>query len=104
MPKKSLTENAAARAAKTYKLKASDHIVLPPHAATMDDCCGLNELLLGASSGSSVPLAIGFLEIISNRPLRFSAVYTVTDPKSGSVSMGVEQIHGDPDKQLKINE
>jgi hypothetical protein len=74
--------------------KASDKIVLPPHTATMDDCCRLNELLLGGSTGSKAPISIGFLEIISNQPLNISAVYTVTDPKSGSVSMDVEQIQG----------
>jgi hypothetical protein len=74
--------------------KASDRIVLPPHTATMDDCCRLNELLLGASTGATVPITIGFLEIASNHPLNVSAVYTVTDPKSGSVSIDVEQIAG----------
>jgi len=74
--------------------RASDKIVLPPHSATMDDCCRLNELLLGGSTGSKGPLSVGFLEIISNQPLNISAVYTVTDPKSGSVSMDVEQIQG----------
>ena len=83
---------AAGREPRFATRKASDRIVLQPHTATMDDCCRLNELLLGASTGSPVPLTIGFLEIISNRPLNISAVYTVTDPKSGSVSMDVEQI------------
>jgi hypothetical protein len=85
---------AAGRESRFATRKASDRIVLPPHAATMDDCCRLNELLLGASTRSAVPLTIGFLEIISNRPLNISAVYTVTDPKSGSMSMDVEQIQG----------
>ena len=74
--------------------QASDKIVLPPHSATMDDCCRLNELLLGGTTGSKGPLSVGFLEIISNQPLNITAVYTVTDPKSGSVSMDVEQIQG----------
>jgi len=85
---------AAGREPRFATRKASDRIVLQPHTATMDDCCRLNELLLGASTGSAAPLTIGFLEIISNRPLNISAVYTVTDPKSGSVSMDVEQIQG----------
>jgi hypothetical protein len=85
---------AAGREPRYTTRKASDRIVLPPHAATMDDCCRLNELLLGAATGSTGPVTIGFLEIISNRPLNISAVYTVTDPKSGSVSMDVEQIQG----------
>ena len=83
---------AAGREPRFATRKASDKIVLPPHTATMDDCCRLNELLFGASTGSQGALSIGFLEIISNRPLNISAVYTVNDPKSGSVSMDVEQI------------
>lgn len=82
---------AAGREPRFATRKASDRIVLPPHTATMDDCCRLNELLLGAST-SATPLTIGFLEIISDRPLNISAVYTVTNPKSGSVSIDVEQI------------
>ena len=85
---------AAGREPMYAKRKASDRIVLPPHTATMDDCCRLTELLLGAKAGPTLPLTIGILEIISNRPLSVSAVYTVTDPKSGSVSMDVEQIQG----------
>jgi hypothetical protein len=72
--------------------KASDRIVLPPHSATMDDCCRLAELLLGAPAGADLPLTTGFLEIMSNRPVSITAVYTVTDLKSGSVSIDVEQI------------
>jgi V8-like Glu-specific endopeptidase len=74
--------------------KAADRIVLPPHTATMDDCCRLTELLLGAAGGAAVPLTTGILEIISNRPLHVSAVYTVSNPQSGAVSMDVEQIQG----------
>jgi hypothetical protein len=60
----------------------------------MDDCCRLAELLLGAPSDSALPITIGVLEIISRYPLSMTAVYTVTDAKSGSVSMDVEQILG----------
>lgn len=85
---------AAGREPRFATRKASDRIVLPPHAATMDDCCRLNELLLGAVPKSIVPLTIGFLEIISDKPLSITAVHTVSDRKSGSVSMDVEQIQG----------
>jgi hypothetical protein len=74
--------------------KVSDQIVLPPHTATMDDCCRLVELLLGAPVDADLPLSVGFLEIVSSRPLNITAVYTVTDSKSGSVSMDVEQVQG----------
>jgi hypothetical protein len=73
---------------------ATERIVLPPHAATMDDCCRLAELLLGAHAGGQLPLTTGFLEIISTRPISVTAVYTVSDPGSGAVSIDVEQIQG----------
>jgi hypothetical protein len=85
---------AAGREPRFVERKASDRIVLPPHTATMDDCCRLTELLLGAATGLAVPLTAGILEIISNQPLHISAVYTVTDPRSGSVSLDVEQVQG----------
>lgn len=71
--------------------KASDKIVLPPHTATMDDCCRLAELLLGATT-DSLPLTIGFLEIISPVELSVTAVYTATDADSHAISIDVEQI------------
>jgi hypothetical protein len=84
--------------------KASDRIVLPPHTATMDDCCRLLELLLGAPAGSNVPLTSGFLESMSDRPITVTAAYTVTDPKSGSISMDIEQIQGRVDRPGRIDE
>lgn len=84
----------AGREPKFVGRKATDRIVLPPRSATMDDCCRLTELLLGAPPVAPVPLTVGFLEIVSNRPLSVSAVYTVTSAKSGAVSIDVEQIQG----------
>jgi hypothetical protein len=72
--------------------KASDRIVLPPHTATMDDCCRLAELLFGATT-DSLALTIGFLEIISPVELSVTAVYTATDADSHAVSIDVEQIN-----------
>lgn len=85
---------AAGREPKFVGRKAADKLVLPPHTATMDDCCRIGELLLGAPSSSPMPLTIGFLEIISNREISVTAVYTVSDLKSGCVSLDVEQITG----------
>jgi hypothetical protein len=85
--------------------KAKDHIILPPHGATMDDCCRLGELLFGGKPSSPMPLMIGFLEITSTEDLAVTAVYTVSSA-SGSISIDVEQINaarvrrrsaGDPD-------
>lgn len=72
--------------------KASDKIVLPPHSATMDDCCRIGELLFGAPRQTAGPLTIGFLEILSPVELQVTAIYTVTNPASGSTSIDVETI------------
>src|SRR5262249_33711303 len=83
---------AAGREPRSVGRKASDRIVLPPHTATMDDCCRLTELLLGAPTTSS-PMVSGLLEIISNKPVSVQAIYSVSDPKSGAVGIDVQQIN-----------
>ena len=72
--------------------KAVDRITLPPHTATMDDCCRIAELLFGGKPSSPMALNVGFLEITSPEELVVTAVYTVSDLVSGSVSLDVEQI------------
>lgn len=71
--------------------KAADRLVLPPHTATMDDCCRLAELLLGAAPATPLPLSVGFLEIVSPVELSVTAVYTASTV-SGSLSIDVEQV------------
>ncbi len=39
----------------------------------MDDCCRIAELLYGGVPGSSIPLTVGFLEIISDQELHVTA-------------------------------
>ncbi len=80
------------REPKAAGFKAVDAILLPPHTATMDDCCRISELLMGAPVGGGAPLTIGIAEILSTREVAISAVYTVSNPASGSVDMDVEQI------------
>jgi hypothetical protein len=73
--------------------KAQDKITLPPRTATMDDCCRIEGLLVGGTPpGATLPLTIGFLEIVANRELVVSAVYTASDPKNGSLSIDVEEV------------
>lgn len=73
--------------------RAEDRIILPPHTATMDDCCRIAERLLGGEASSSTSLSIGFLEIIASGPLAVTAVYTTGGlGSSGGVSIDVEQI------------
>ena len=60
-------------------ITAVDRLVLPAHTATMDDCCRLQELLLGAPVEGHLPLTTGVLEIISAVELAVTAVYTKGD-------------------------
>lgn len=71
---------------------ASEVIRLPAHSATMDDCCRLLEMLLGAPPAGLVPLTIGILEIISTVQLSVTAVYTAGDGSGSAPSIDVEQI------------
>jgi hypothetical protein len=84
----------AGREPRFIEAKTKESIVLPPNTVTMDDCHRISELLLGAPLSSPMPLMVGFLEIVSTRELKFTAVYTVSDLKSGSVSIDVEQVQG----------
>jgi hypothetical protein len=70
---------------------AAERIRLPAHSATMDDCCRLLELLLGAPPAGRVPLTSGILEIVSTVELTVTAVYTATDG-GGVPSIDVKQI------------
>lgn len=57
-------------------ITAMDVITLPPHTATMDDCCRLQEALLGGPSGGGAPLSTGIVEIISTVELAVTVVVT----------------------------
>lgn len=75
------------REPKVAKARAEDAIKLPPHTATMDDCCRITELLFGAPAEA---LTIGLLEIIASRDVSVTAVYTT------GTSLDVEPIEGHP--------
>lgn len=73
--------------------RAEERMLLPAQAATMDDCCHIMQLLLGAAPGACPPLTIGILEITASAPVAVTAVYTTSGTKAGSgVSIHVEQI------------
>ncbi|HAT31552.1 MAG TPA: hypothetical protein DCW29_12080 [Janthinobacterium sp.] len=76
----------AVQAAKTLEA-----LLLPAHNATMDDCCRLTALLLGAPPAGPLPLTAGILEIISTVELNVTAVYTASDG-GGAPSIDVQQI------------
>jgi hypothetical protein len=84
----------AGREPRAAAVRAEDKIVLPPHTATMDDCCRIAELLFGEGGASSMPLTIGFLEITANADIAVTAMYTTSGLKSGGVSIAVEQVAG----------
>jgi hypothetical protein len=69
-----------------------DTIKLPPLAATMDDCCRIAELLLGAAPSGETPLTIAILTIVSLVELSVSAVYTANPLSGDGVSIDVEYI------------
>ena len=66
-------------------------LLLPAHNATMDDCCRLATLLLGAAPSGALPLTVGILEIISTMELSVTAVYTASDGHHAP-SIDVQQI------------
>jgi hypothetical protein len=76
-----------------FKQPATNDIIrLPAHTATMDDCCRLLELLLGAQPAGPVPLTIGILEIVSTVELSVTAVYTASAGGGSAPSVDVKQI------------
>ncbi|QBE65143.1 hypothetical protein EWM63_20860 [Pseudoduganella lutea] len=68
--------------------RAEDGIELPPHTATMDDCCRIGELLFGAPVDA---LTIGILEITATRDVAVTAIYT-----TGTTGIDVVPVHGRP--------
>ncbi|HEX8603747.1 MAG TPA: hypothetical protein VF774_13965, partial [Pseudoduganella sp.] len=53
--------------------RAEDSIELPPHTATMDDCCRITGLLFGAPVDA---LTIGLMEITATADVAVTAIYT----------------------------
>jgi hypothetical protein len=85
---------ASGREPRVARPRAIDRIKLPPHSATMDDCCRIAEVLFGGTPPSPIPLTIGFLEITSTEELSVTAVYTASNLTSGMVDIDVQQIEG----------
>lgn len=88
--------------------RVSERIELPAHSATMDDCCRIAEMLLGAPPSGALPLTIGFLEIVSPVELAVTAVYTVSGADGKTTSIDVEtieprKIQADPTQPKQVN-
>ncbi|GGY02272.1 VWA domain-containing protein [Massilia dura] len=75
---------AVGREPQVAKITAMDVITLPPHTATMDDCCRLQQQMLGAPTDGNLPLSSGILEIISTVELAVTVVYTTV---SGAIDV-----------------
>jgi hypothetical protein len=73
-------------------LKKLEVINLPSLAATMDDCCRIAEMLLGAPPSGDSPLTIAILTISSLTELSVSAVYTANALNGDGISIDVEYI------------
>ena len=90
---------ARGREPRYVRVQAQDAIVLPPNTATMDDSFRLAELLYGSPPPQPLPLTIGYLEIVSTRPLAIDAVYSVSDRAGRTVAVDVERVEGQPKDQ-----
>ena len=76
-----------------------DAVKLPPLGATMDDCCRIAELLLGAPPSGDTALTIAILTIVSLVELSVSAVYTASPLSGDGISIDVEYI---PSRVLRL--
>ena len=70
----------------------AEAVRLPPLGATMDDCCRIAELLLGAPPSGETGLTIAILTIVSQFELSVSAVYTASPLSGDGISIDVEYI------------
>jgi len=76
----------------TLPKRQVEEIIFPPLAATMDDCCRIAEMLLGAPPSGETPLTIAILSIVSQLELSVSAVYTANPLSGDGISIDVEYI------------
>jgi hypothetical protein len=67
-----------------------EDIILPPLAATMDDCCRIGEMLPPPSGEAGLTIAI--LSLVSSLELSVSAVYTANPLSGDGISIDVEYI------------
>ena len=71
----------------------------PPLGATMDDCCRIAELLLGAPPSGDTGLTIALLTVLSLVELSVSAVYTANPLSGDGISIDVEYV---PSRRLGL--
>ena len=88
-----LIDNGVEKGKETNKVQPqpfAQNFQLFPGEATFDDCCNLLKPVLPPNKPL---LSIGFLVLQSDMALNVTAVYTASDPKSGSISIDVETIN-----------
>ncbi|MCP3471562.1 hypothetical protein NLM33_14620 [Bradyrhizobium sp. CCGUVB1N3] len=74
-------------------------IKIPPLGATMDDCCRIAQMLLGATPNGDTALTIAILTIVSQFELSVSTVYTATPLNGDGISIDVEYV---PPRLLRL--
>ena len=82
------------RAPRASRPRAAERQTLAAFSATMEDCCTINQALLGGSGGENTGLMIGFLHITSPVELSVTAVYTSGSPDGGSPNVEVLSVEG----------
>ena len=92
-------EPNVADAAAAVRGRRVDVVKLPPLGATMDDCCRISELLLGAAPSGESALTIAILTIVSQFELAVSVVYTANPLSGDGVSIDVEYL---PQRILRL--
>ncbi len=80
-------------------LRQIEAIKLPPLGATMDDCCRIAEMLLGAAPSGETALTVAILTIVSVFELSVSAVYTANPLSGDGISIDVEYL---PSRLLRL--
>lgn len=83
----------------TLSKRQVETIKIPPLGATMDDCCRIAEMLLGAAPSGDTGLTIAILTIVSQFELSVSVVYTATPLSGDGISIDVEYI---PSRLLRL--
>jgi hypothetical protein len=76
----------------TLPRRQVEAVKLPPLGATMDDCCRIAELLLGAPPSGDTGFTIAILTIVSLFELSVSVVYTANPLSGDGISIDVEYI------------
>src|SRR5262249_40515036 len=74
-------------------VRAEDRITVPPQAATLDDCCRVEQLVFGDTPRAPAALTIGLLEITASAEIAVTALYTTgAVDGGGGVSLEVVRV------------